>query len=174
MSSKKSKPWEKHPQKNIQGWKTDMKVIKGDSEEDSSKEIKESQLKEERGRRVREWWADGDRGVDYSLVLSLSFFYVGSFPLHCTLGADNRWSYHYCKTHNTHSDSLSLRCIWQHVCVCMCVHLITAHYGTKSDNNSQTAAGCSLHLHWAAVIVLIAIWTNYWRAKKNQIESLRL
>ena len=45
--------------------------------------------------------------------------------------------------------------------VCVCVHLITAHYGGKSDNNPQTAAGGSLHIHWTAVIVLIAIWTNY-------------
>lgn len=45
--------------------------------------------------------------------------------------------------------------------VCVCVHLITAHYCSKSDSNPQTAAGCSLHLHRIAVIVLIAIWTNY-------------
>lgn len=122
----------------------------------------------EEGGDVREWWADGDRGVDYSLFLTESFFCVGvcvSFPLHYTQGADNRWSYHYRKTCNPHSNSLGLCCGWQCVHICARMHLITAHYVGKSDNNPQPAAGCSLHLHLPAVIVLIAIWSNYWESK---------
>lgn len=105
-------------------------------------------------------------GLDYSLVPVQLFFWLGFFRLHCTLGDDNRWSYHYCKTHNPHSNSLWLS-QGLSVCVGMCAHPIIAHYSSKSDSNPQTAAGCSLHLHCIAVIVLIAIWTNYWGNKAN-------
>ena len=94
-------------------------------------------------------------GTDYSLVLPPSFLFVGSFTLHHTLGADNRWFYHYCKSHNPQSNSLRM-------CMCVYVHLITAHY---SGDDPQTAVGCSLRLSWTAVIVLIAIRTNYRRKK---------
>ncbi len=64
-------------------------------------------VKGRKGEAARE--SDGQmvtEGMDYFLVLAQSFFCVGSFSQHCTLGADNRWSYHYCKTHNPHSNSL--------------------------------------------------------------------
>ena len=94
--------------------RTDMEVMKKDSEGDSSREIKEYQLEEGRGRRGGGGGNDGQmvtEGTGYSLVLVQSFLCVGSFPLHRTLGADNRWSYHYCKTHNPHSNSLRLCCV---------------------------------------------------------------
>lgn len=133
----------------LRGRKTDMKII--------NKECEGFRGCSRGGEGRREWWADGVGGDG-------PFTHPSTYPL---FTASAFYIRHKGTTTGGLIITVRLRTSTRTACVCLrqCLCLITAHCSRKSDNSPQTAAGCSLHAHWTAVMVLIAIWANYWGNK---------